>query len=396
MADTTEAQPQPQDFRFSLRDLAHFPTLSLLPRDNDPSGSVDLRYYEDPGDEPDGISDPVKHWCLLVQIVYHTATDEELIYNVRDREGKNFFVIFYREGESLQSPGKKEAGQVKGGGGMSSGERPWQKYCKPGNCMAVMYACSHAFEDGALGVQVTESENVKSFPCSLDTFLLLGDELEEPPTKPKQCSACDKPGPHNCTLLFPSSPDVGGVMTHTEEVTEILSSATLESPTSTEFLQMGQYIASRIPNGLVEGPISTLPEEIILLILDMLVQEDIAAHEDSPRGSGDTISIVRTASQVCHFWRFITLQNTVWWSHIHVFPPWRPHAVAAALARSKDCPIELRISMHLVEDATSDTDDPSPTKLDGYEELFSILHPHHSPMSDPSTSKGASGRNKTC
>ncbi|CAA7266782.1 unnamed protein product [Cyclocybe aegerita] len=196
MTDATEPQPQPQDFRFSLRDLTHFPTLSLLPKDNDPSGSVDLSYYEDPGDEPDGISDPVKHWCLLVQIVYHTATDKELIYNVRDREGKNFFVVFYREGESLQLPGKKE--KESGGGKGGGGERPWQKYCKPGNCMAVMYACSHVFEDGALGVQVTESENVKSFPCSLDTFLLLGDELEEPPTKPKQCSACDKPGPHKC------------------------------------------------------------------------------------------------------------------------------------------------------------------------------------------------------
>ena len=43
----------------------HFPTFAELPDDYD----LDLRYYDDPGSDSDGITEPIKHWCLLAEIV---------------------------------------------------------------------------------------------------------------------------------------------------------------------------------------------------------------------------------------------------------------------------------------------------------------------------------------
>ena len=115
-------------------DQMHFPTFSSLPEDSD----IDLRYY---GEEYNGVYGPVKHWCLLVEIVEPISYFRPM-FTAKDKAGQQFLVAMYLDND-VALPDF------------------WNKYCKPGNVVAIMYACSHSFMDGQSGIRVEDVENIK-------------------------------------------------------------------------------------------------------------------------------------------------------------------------------------------------------------------------------------------
>lgn len=112
----------------------HFPTFNSLPDDSD----LDLRYY---GEIYYGAYQPIKHWCLLAEIVEPVPYFRPMC-TAKDKNGKEFLVAMYLDND-VALPDF------------------WHKYCKPGNVVAIMYACSHYFMDGQAGVRVEEVENLK-------------------------------------------------------------------------------------------------------------------------------------------------------------------------------------------------------------------------------------------
>ncbi|KAF8966137.1 hypothetical protein BDZ97DRAFT_1658154 [Flammula alnicola] len=142
----------------------HFPTFAELPEDDD----IDLRYYDDPSY---GVTGPIKHWCLLVEIVEQIPYLRPM-FTVKDKAGKQFLVAFYLDNNIVQP-------------------KIWEKRCKVGGVIALMYATSHYFADGQHGVRVEEVENIKFLPCSLDSLLRVGDDLDKPADN--KCGSCRSP-----------------------------------------------------------------------------------------------------------------------------------------------------------------------------------------------------------
>ena len=91
-----------------------------------------------------------------------------------------------------------------------------------------------------------------------------------------------------------------------------------------------------------ERAISSLPQELLALILDMAHE---GASDDDP-DSFPKFSIYIAASQVSKTWRLFALDNPLWWSRILISPPWKFEAIATYLKRSKECPIDMHISVH--------------------------------------------------
>ena len=112
----------------------HFPTFNSLPEDSD----LDLRYY---GEEYSGVYGPVKHWCLLAEIVKPIPYIRPM-FTAKDKTGEEFLVAMYLDND-VALPDF------------------WHKYCKPGNVVAIMYACSHTFMDGQTGIRVEEVGTIK-------------------------------------------------------------------------------------------------------------------------------------------------------------------------------------------------------------------------------------------
>ena len=113
----------------------HFPTFDELPDDDD----LDLRYYDDP--ENYGVYGPIKHWCLLVEVVEPIPYLRPM-YLVKDNAGKQFLVALYLD-NGVEIPAV------------------WKKHCFPGSVIGIMYATRHFFMDGQYGIRVEELENVK-------------------------------------------------------------------------------------------------------------------------------------------------------------------------------------------------------------------------------------------
>lgn len=114
----------------------HFPTFTSLPDDS----VIDLGCY---GEENNGIYGPVKHWCLLAEIVERTGLPFlRPMFKAKDKAGEEFMVAMYLDND-VALP------------------EFWHKYCKPGNVVAIMYACSHNFIDGQIGIRLEEVENIK-------------------------------------------------------------------------------------------------------------------------------------------------------------------------------------------------------------------------------------------
>lgn len=114
----------------------HFPTFAELPDDYD----LDLRYYDDPGSDSDGITEPIKHWCLLAEIVQQIPHVRP-VFSVRDKADERFTVGLFL-GSRAVIP------------------QNWARRCRTGGVIAIMYATAHDFVGGQHGVRVEEVENV--------------------------------------------------------------------------------------------------------------------------------------------------------------------------------------------------------------------------------------------
>jgi len=98
-----------------------------------------MRYYADPGNY--GVFGPIKHWCLLVEIVEPIPYLRPM-FKVKDKAGNQFLIALYLDNGVELPP-------------------IWKKHCFPGGVIAIMYANKHFFMDGQLGIRVEELENIK-------------------------------------------------------------------------------------------------------------------------------------------------------------------------------------------------------------------------------------------
>ncbi|KAF8966138.1 hypothetical protein BDZ97DRAFT_721780 [Flammula alnicola] len=119
-------------------------------------------------------------------------------------------------------------------------------------------------------------------------------------------------------------------------------------------------------------PIASLPQELLAFILDMARSDTIPVNE---AGARPLKEILITASQVSSFWRFVVLENPLWWSCITITPPWNLDEIETYLKRSQQCPLDLRIYVHLNYHTIRDEDTPLPP-LHDYQGLRDILYPH--------------------
>ncbi|KAF8804031.1 hypothetical protein BYT27DRAFT_7143713 [Phlegmacium glaucopus] len=161
--------------RLNLRSQAHFPTFAELPEDDD----LDLDYYDE---ERSGVFGPIKHWCLLAEIVEPIPYLRPM-FTVKDKTGKQFLVAMYLDNDVTLPD-------------------IWQKYGKPGNVMLIMYASRHIFVDGQIGIRVEEVGTVKMLPCSLNTLFGISNELNSPLTT---CQYCKEPATlkcSSCSMLY--------------------------------------------------------------------------------------------------------------------------------------------------------------------------------------------------
>ncbi|KAJ3496134.1 hypothetical protein NLJ89_g10528 [Agrocybe chaxingu] len=156
------------DSTFNLRDTEHFPTLSDLPVDNGYSpNQMDFFEYG-----PWGISKPIKHWCLLAEVVEQMPWMRPA-YRVKDKNGEPFVVAFHLDDGPVVMV---TTGPIDEVAPHLTLPESFSKTLKPGHVMALMYGQNHRFMDGNKGVRVEDLNRVKTFPCGLSTFLRIGDE----------------------------------------------------------------------------------------------------------------------------------------------------------------------------------------------------------------------------
>jgi len=114
-----------------------------LPLNNDQSQLVDLTYFDEPDpNDPDALSDPIKHWCLLVEIIHVSVNADGCpVLFVKGANGHPFFIYFFVRADATAL-------------------YPWRRFCRPGNVMALMYASSYLHGD-VLAVGEGEMDNIK-------------------------------------------------------------------------------------------------------------------------------------------------------------------------------------------------------------------------------------------
>ncbi|KAF8966169.1 hypothetical protein BDZ97DRAFT_723606 [Flammula alnicola] len=122
-------------------------------------------------------------------------------------------------------------------------------------------------------------------------------------------------------------------------------------------------------------PIDLLSQDLLTLILEYNMVRDATDTEESPH-----LIIPVVVSQVSRFWRFVALETPLRWRRLSIFLPWNLDEDGAYLKRSKQCPIELGISMDPKDIATPQglinggTTLPSP--LNNYGLLRELLSLH--------------------
>jgi hypothetical protein len=121
-----------------------------------------------------------------------------------------------------------------------------------------------------------------------------------------------------------------------------------------------------------ERTISSFPQELLASILDMAQEE---ANCDDPNDLTKS-SVYFAASQVSKIWRSFAINNPLWWIHLLISPPWKLEAIATYLKRSKECPIEMHISIHPDYWSISRKDIATLPSLSGFRALGQLIYPH--------------------
>ncbi|EKM76298.1 hypothetical protein AGABI1DRAFT_122698 [Agaricus bisporus var. burnettii JB137-S8] len=151
-------------YNLDIKDKKLFPNFTQLPYDND----YDVTFYKE--DAESGILRPRHHWCFLVEITEIVPWLRPMYY-AKDIDGQSVFIAFHTDDRSPHIA----------------------RECKVGDTMAIMYAQSHAFMDGKIGIRVESHDYVKLLHCSLEKVLDVGEALIS-----KSCHVCDKPAKSQC------------------------------------------------------------------------------------------------------------------------------------------------------------------------------------------------------
>ncbi len=93
-----------------------------------------MEFYKDDGT---GVLQPRRHWCFLVEVT-ECVPWLRPTYFAKDVDGGQVFIAFHTED---RSPGI-------------------MRDCKVGDTLAIMYANSHAFMDGKVGIRVEDDDSV--------------------------------------------------------------------------------------------------------------------------------------------------------------------------------------------------------------------------------------------
>ncbi|XP_006456569.1 hypothetical protein AGABI2DRAFT_139276 [Agaricus bisporus var. bisporus H97] len=152
-----------------LRDKELFPAFEQLPSDT-PDDGYDVDYFE--FDEYLGIIEPIHHWCLLVEITEVVPYIRPTYYG-KDVDGTAVFIVFYTDDRSPQIA----------------------RNCNVGDTLALMYAETHMFNDGQVGIRVDSDDYVKVFHSTLQGVFRIDELLN---SKMTSCHLCDKPAKSQC------------------------------------------------------------------------------------------------------------------------------------------------------------------------------------------------------
>ncbi|EKM76299.1 hypothetical protein AGABI1DRAFT_87282, partial [Agaricus bisporus var. burnettii JB137-S8] len=152
-----------------LRDKELFPTFGQLPSDT-PDDGYDVDYFE--FDEYSGVIEPIHHWCLLVEITEVVPYIRPTYYG-KDVDGTAVFIVFYTDDRSPQIA----------------------RNCNVGDTLALMYAETHMFNDGQVGIRVDSDDYVKLFHSTLQGVFQIDELLN---SKMTSCHLCDKPAKSQC------------------------------------------------------------------------------------------------------------------------------------------------------------------------------------------------------
>ena len=144
----------------------------------------------------------------------------------------------------------------------------------------------------------------------------------------------------------------------------------MEVPPSVAVSNSMKDLATNSPTS--ERTISSLPQELLASILDM-------AQEKANCGDPNDLtksSVYLVASQVSKFWRLVAINNPLWWTHLFISPPWKLETIATYLKRSKECPIEMHISVHPDYWNISRESAATLPSLSGFGALGELISPH--------------------
>ncbi|KAF5347723.1 hypothetical protein D9756_010306 [Leucocoprinus leucothites] len=114
-----------------------FPSFYDLPYDN----SYDVSFYKEDGY---GVLNPRRHWCFLTEVTQCVPWIRPT-YHAKDAEGTEILIAFHTEDRSPHILAQ----------------------CDVGDTLAIMYANSHGFADGQLGIRVESDDMVKILHCDL-------------------------------------------------------------------------------------------------------------------------------------------------------------------------------------------------------------------------------------
>ncbi|KAF9442706.1 hypothetical protein P691DRAFT_810223 [Macrolepiota fuliginosa MF-IS2] len=151
--------------RLDFKDKKLFPPFIRLPYDND----YNVEFYEA---NRAGILQPRRHWCFLAEVTECISWIRPA-YFAKDVNGDKIFIAFHTDDRSPEI----------------------LRECQVGDTFAIMYANSHAFMDGKVGIRVEHDDSVKLFHCDLKAALEIGDILN---TEYPFCRACDKTASSKC------------------------------------------------------------------------------------------------------------------------------------------------------------------------------------------------------
>ncbi|KZV60403.1 hypothetical protein PENSPDRAFT_644311 [Peniophora sp. CONT] len=161
-SDYAETEEYDSDYSeediFELESQRYCPDWDHLPWEN----SLNTRFWTN----KHGYYGPSHHWAFVGEII-ENLTLLRPSFLLRDREGKEVFIIFY----------------------LDNGTQANFKDFRVGRTVVLYYAEKRQFVDGQVGIRIEEMSRAKAIPCTLDTLMKADSEAA---AASSSCAKCDK------------------------------------------------------------------------------------------------------------------------------------------------------------------------------------------------------------